>query len=184
MGYHRDYGHWACLARGAREVVPTQEVTTTHERESFERLRKLTLYPTELRTCGSLEVLFARLHHKASGTGRLGMVGARGFEPPTSCSQSQLGNDTVRHAVTQHATIAEQHHRATGTARYRPQQQDTDGTVTKTGTYGWNRDGNRDAQQPWGEGQASIQSALKLRDRRENFSHDIVRPVRFKKIPQ
>src|SRR5580765_459275 len=99
MGYHRDYGHWACLARGAREVVPTQEVTTTHERESFERLRKLTLYPTELRTCGSLEVLFARLHHKASGTGKLGMVGARGFEPPTSCSQSRRATG-LRYAPT------------------------------------------------------------------------------------
>jgi len=29
MGYNRDNGHWACLARGDREVVPTHEVTTT-----------------------------------------------------------------------------------------------------------------------------------------------------------
>ena len=69
MGYNSDHGYWACLARGDREVVPTQEVTTTHERESFEKLRKLTLYPTGLWARESLEVLSARLHHKASGTG-------------------------------------------------------------------------------------------------------------------
>ena len=99
MGYNRDHGYWACLARGDREVVPTQEVTTTHERESFERLRKLPLYPTGPWARGSLEVLSDRLHHKASGTGKLGMVGARGFEPPTSCSQSRRATG-LRYAPT------------------------------------------------------------------------------------
>ena len=151
MGYHRDYGHWACLARGAREVVPTQEVTTTHERESFERLRRLTPYPTELRTCGSLEVLFARRHHKASGTGKLGMVGARGFEPPTSCSQSPLGSSSMKHAGTQGATGIQQYQGIPVTARYGPQQRDTGATVTKTGMCRWNRDGNRNEKYSGGK---------------------------------
>ena len=58
------------------------------------------LYPTELRARGLLEALSARLHHKAGGTGKLGMVGARGFEPPTSCSQSRRATG-LRYAPTQ-----------------------------------------------------------------------------------
>ena len=74
------------------------------------------------------------------------LVGARGFEPPTSCSQSTLGIYAMDHTTTQHATGSQHNHTVTVTARYRPQRRDTGATVTETGMCGWNRDGNRNGK--------------------------------------
>src|SRR5688572_33494331 len=74
---------------------------------------------------------------------RLILERAKGFEPLTTCLGSPLGNYSMRHARTQRATGRQQQQGIPVTARYRPQEQDTGATVTKTGMYGWNRDGDR-----------------------------------------
>jgi hypothetical protein len=66
-----------------------------------------------------------------------------GFEPTTTSLGSTLGSPAMGYAATPYATGSQHYHTITATARYRPQQQDTGATVTKTGMYRWNRDGNR-----------------------------------------
>ena len=66
-----------------------------------------------------------------------------GFEPTTTSLGSGLDKYATRYTATRYATGSQQHHTVPVTARYRPRQHDTGGTVTETGMSRWNRDKNR-----------------------------------------